>query len=188
MSFGVEFVFIGSGPQSNFLRKSLRHHVNNDHVTFLGSLNHSEVLSYLQKSHIFLNCSRTEAFGLSILEALSCGNLIVSTNVGGIPELFQQISNIQDCTHFLAPPLSGHLCTSLESAIKKVIDGESNQHCHSDIFKIFDWSLVSAQTETVYTNVLDNWNCKKFKSWRFLRASVVLVFLFIVNLLFFYCK
>ncbi len=37
-------------------------------------------------AHIFLNCSLTEAFCLAVVEAASCGLLVVSTNVGGIPE------------------------------------------------------------------------------------------------------
>ena len=42
------------------------------------------------KGHIFLNTSLTEAFCIAIVEAASCGLLVVSTRVGGVPEVLPQ--------------------------------------------------------------------------------------------------
>lgn len=39
------------------------------------------------QGHIFLNASLTEAFGIGVLEAACCGLFIVSTRVGGVPEI-----------------------------------------------------------------------------------------------------
>jgi phosphatidylinositol N-acetylglucosaminyltransferase subunit A len=39
------------------------------------------------RGHVFLNCSLTESFCIAILEAASCGLFVVSTNVGGVPEV-----------------------------------------------------------------------------------------------------
>ena len=39
------------------------------------------------RGHISLHTSLTEAFGISIIEAASAGLFIVSTRVGGIPEI-----------------------------------------------------------------------------------------------------
>ena len=41
----------------------------------------------LVRGHLFLNTSLTEAFCIAILEAASCGLLVVSTCVGGVPEV-----------------------------------------------------------------------------------------------------
>jgi phosphatidylinositol glycan class A protein len=41
----------------------------------------------LQRGQIFLNTSLTEAFGTALIEAASSGLLVVSTRVGGIPEI-----------------------------------------------------------------------------------------------------
>jgi hypothetical protein len=40
----------------------------------------------LIRGQIFLNTSLTEAFCIAIVEAASCGLLVVSTKVGGLPE------------------------------------------------------------------------------------------------------
>ena len=39
------------------------------------------------RGHIFLNTSLTEAFCIAIVEAASCGLLVVSTDVGGVTEV-----------------------------------------------------------------------------------------------------
>ena len=43
--------------------------------------------SLLSKADLFLSASQTESFGLSILEAMSCGVPCVSTDVGGVAEV-----------------------------------------------------------------------------------------------------
>jgi phosphatidylinositol glycan class A protein len=45
------------------------------------------VRDVLTRGDIFLNCSLTEAFCIAIVEAASCGLLVVSTKVGGVPEV-----------------------------------------------------------------------------------------------------
>ncbi len=39
------------------------------------------------KGHIFLNASLTEAFCMALVEAAAAGLLVVSTSVGGVPEV-----------------------------------------------------------------------------------------------------
>lgn len=41
----------------------------------------------LTQGHIFLNTSLTESFGIAILEAACAGLYVVSTQVGGVPEV-----------------------------------------------------------------------------------------------------
>jgi phosphatidylinositol N-acetylglucosaminyltransferase subunit A len=58
-----------------------------DRVTMLGSVKHDQIRGVLIRGDIFLNTSLTEAFCIAIVEAASCGLLVVSTRVGGIPEV-----------------------------------------------------------------------------------------------------
>lgn len=41
----------------------------------------------LTQGHIFLNTSLTESFGIATLEAACAGLYVVSTRVGGVPEI-----------------------------------------------------------------------------------------------------
>lgn len=69
----IKFIIGGDGPKRWLIeeireRKQLQHR-----ITLLGSLKHSEVRNTLNKGHIFLNTSLTEAYCMAIVEAVSCG-------------------------------------------------------------------------------------------------------------------
>lgn len=63
------------------------------------------VVATLQlQGHIFINASLTEAFCMAIVEAASVGLLVVSTRVGGVPEvstlhLACRLDALYACTH-----------------------------------------------------------------------------------------
>lgn len=58
-----------------------------DRIELLGPIRHKDVLSVLSRGQIFMNTSLTEAFGIAILEAACAGLYVVSTRVGGVPEI-----------------------------------------------------------------------------------------------------
>lgn len=59
-----------------------------DRVEAPGVKNQHELAELLADADLFLSTSETESFGLSMLEAMSCGVPCVSTRVGGVPEVF----------------------------------------------------------------------------------------------------
>lgn len=59
-------------------------------MTLLGAVHHKQIRDVLVKGQIFLNTSLTEAFCIAIVEAASCGLLVVSTRVGGVPEVLPE--------------------------------------------------------------------------------------------------
>ena len=63
----------------------------------LGMVPHDMVRDVLVEGQIFINTSLTEAFCMSIVEAASCGLHVVSTRVGGIPEVLpSEFVSLQD--------------------------------------------------------------------------------------------
>jgi glycosyltransferase involved in cell wall biosynthesis len=48
----------------------------------------NELESFFNNGKIFVVCSETEGFPRTILQAASCGSLIVSSSVGDIPRSF----------------------------------------------------------------------------------------------------
>ncbi len=54
-------------------------------VKFLGK--QAELVPLLSAADLFLMPSQSESFGLSALEAMACGVPVVSSSVGGLPEL-----------------------------------------------------------------------------------------------------
>ncbi|MEM4957127.1 MAG: glycosyltransferase family 4 protein [Acidilobaceae archaeon] len=56
-------------------------------IVFLGALDRRGVMRVLKRSQVFLLPSRTEALGLSALEAMASGVPVVAMRVGGLPEV-----------------------------------------------------------------------------------------------------
>jgi phosphatidylinositol glycan class A protein len=83
-------------------------------VKLLGSLEHGQVRDVLCQGDIFLNTSLTESFCIAILEAACCGLLVVSTDVGGVPEVLPPFMAL------LAKPKIEDLIVRLEEAISVV--------------------------------------------------------------------
>jgi phosphatidylinositol glycan class A protein len=81
------FVIAGDGKKRPLLEEMRELHDLRDRVELLGNVAHQDVRGVLTRGDIFLNCSLTEAFCMAILEAASVGLFVVSTNVGGIPEV-----------------------------------------------------------------------------------------------------
>lgn len=82
--FQLELNIAGTGPYEEFLKQKIVD-LKLENVHLLGFVD--DVSSLLKKSDIFLLTSKFESFPLSILEALSFGLPIISTNTGGINEM-----------------------------------------------------------------------------------------------------
>ncbi|MHC5063785.1 MAG: N-acetyl-alpha-D-glucosaminyl L-malate synthase BshA [Planctomycetota bacterium] len=68
-----------------------------DRVEFLG--NTEDIESVLEDADLFLSASESESFGLSMLEAMSCGVPCVSTDVGGVSEVLGSTGALTSLTN-----------------------------------------------------------------------------------------
>lgn len=78
---------IGSGECESSLREQINSLGLGDAVHLLGARYHDEVLSLYQQYHVFVLTSIVEGMPIVLMEAMNAGIPIVTTNVGGIPEL-----------------------------------------------------------------------------------------------------
>lgn len=145
----VNFVIAGDGPKRVDLEQMREKHFLMDRVEFTGALPSHEVRNVLVRGQIFLNTSLTEAFCMAIVEAASCGLLVVSTRVGGVPEVLPSDMIL------LAQPDEDHLLDSLHSAIETVRQGKiSAQDFHTRVTSMYSWHSVAQRTELVYQQSL----------------------------------
>lgn len=118
-------------------------------VYFLGK--QVNIVELLQSSDILLLPSQLESFGLSALEAMSCGVPVVASNIGGIPELvlhnetgfLAEVGNIEKmaeyCLNILTNP-------NLKTYISK------NARKRAQNF--FDASKIVPQYENLYKKII----------------------------------
>ncbi|KAJ3485132.1 hypothetical protein NLI96_g5180 [Meripilus lineatus] len=86
----VRFVIGGDGPKMIDLLQMREKYLLQDRIELLGSVRHSDVRNVLVQGSIFMNTSLTESFGIAILEAACAGLYVVSTRVGGVPEILPE--------------------------------------------------------------------------------------------------
>ncbi len=110
-----KLLLIGDGPERQKMEEMCRDLKICSDIRFLGKLNAvDEVLSV---SDLFLMPSESESFGLAALEAMACEVPVVSSNVGGIPEL-----NIHNDSGMLSNP--GDVMDMVKNA-KYVLEDEN---------------------------------------------------------------
>eukprot|EP00002_Diphylleia_rotans_P020411 TRINITY_DN3961_c0_g1_i7.p1 TRINITY_DN3961_c0_g1~~TRINITY_DN3961_c0_g1_i7.p1 ORF type:complete len:439 (+),score=71.53 TRINITY_DN3961_c0_g1_i7:415-1731(+) len=143
----VRFLVGGDGPKRPNVEEMIRFHQLSNRVTLLGEINAEQVRESLGQGHIFLNCSLTEAFCMAIVEAASCGLLVVSTNVGGIPEV------LPPSIMKLAPPVAKELADAVGKAILCIGEVEPWQ-IHQQVSQMYNWTQVARRTKQVYEKAL----------------------------------
>jgi glycosyltransferase involved in cell wall biosynthesis/LmbE family N-acetylglucosaminyl deacetylase len=95
----IEVWFVGRVLKPGFYEEVRNAAKAYDNIFFLGEVPHQDIGQYYSRADLFVCSSRDEVFPLTILEAMSAGKPIISTDVGGISEM---INNNTDGT--IVPP------------------------------------------------------------------------------------
>lgn len=88
-------ILVGDGPDRSESERLCRELNITEFVKFMGK--QDSIAEILSIADLFLMPSQAESFGLSALEAMSCEVPVISSSVGGLPEL-----NIHNETGFIA--------------------------------------------------------------------------------------
>jgi L-malate glycosyltransferase len=91
----ARLILIGDGPERSECESLCRNLKIFDSVKFMGK--QDSIIELLSIADLFIIPSQTESFGLAALEAMSCEVPVISTSVGGLPEL-----NIHNETGYIA--------------------------------------------------------------------------------------
>ncbi len=141
----------GGGPKMIDLEEITERHKLHTRVTLIGSIAHDQVRSVLIQGDIFLNTSLTEAFCIAIVEAASCGLQVVSTNVGGIPEVLPESMLI------LSEPSVSALLAGVDLAIERHGNGKrlDPYQMHLKVKSMYNWHDIAKRTNIVYNKVVN---------------------------------
>ena len=109
-----EFKFMIIGLSRNLPENILKSLPEN--LESFDRVNHGELEEFYKKAKIYCQFSRTESFGVAIVEAMNFGCIPVVTNVGGMPELVGEKGRIvkrnpEDISKLIAEMIS-HFKTS----------------------------------------------------------------------------
>lgn len=147
----AKLLLIGDGPDRTECEKLSRELGIAEHVKFLGK--QSIVVDLLSCADVFLLPSQSESFGLSALEAMSCGVPVVGSNIGGIPEVV-----VHGETGYVAE--FGDI-SRMARYVKDLLTNEKKWQIFSDnsrkvAVNKFDSNLIIPQYEKLYYDLISS--------------------------------
>lgn len=80
-------LIVGDGPHRKWIEESIRNRNLNEYISMVGVTD--DVYQYYEKSSLMLQTSRVEGFGMTIIEAMSCGIPVVSFHNLGPDEIIR---------------------------------------------------------------------------------------------------
>jgi glycosyltransferase involved in cell wall biosynthesis len=84
----------GDGPVDEWREYARSIGIADDSITFFGEKKWDEVALLMNESHCLIQFSNYENLPCVIVESLSSGNYVISTNVGGIPEYINSSNGV----------------------------------------------------------------------------------------------
>ncbi len=132
-----KLLLIGDGPERDYLEGLCRTLHICDDVRFLGKQDAIEEL--LSIADLFLIPSASESFGLAALEAMACQVPVISSNIGGLPEV-----NIHGVTGYLSE------VGDIQSMSDHAIDLLTNE----DKLKLFKVNALNQAKKFDISNIL----------------------------------
>jgi L-malate glycosyltransferase len=85
----VRLRIVGGGSLLEALQRQVTSAGLAERVTFTGAVTHDQVPAELAKLDIYVALSRSESFGVAVIEASACGLPVVVSDVGGLPEVVE---------------------------------------------------------------------------------------------------
>lgn len=139
----------GDGPQRQHLSALCQTLGIGHRVTFAGRLDRAQMAALYASAHIMLNPSRVDNMPNSILEALACGVLVVSTDVGGIPYM------VTDQEQALLVPSGSpqDMAKAVFSLLEDADLASRLAHNGKDLVQSYQPQSVLPQLESIYRDV-----------------------------------
>ncbi|MDF1838065.1 MAG: N-acetyl-alpha-D-glucosaminyl L-malate synthase BshA, partial [Planctomycetota bacterium] len=144
-------LLVGDGPEQPECRRIAVELGIEDNVRFLGT--RDALPQLLGPACVYCSSSAEESFGLSALEAMACGTPVVSTAVGGVPEVVTD-----GVSGYLTAP--GDMTAYAEALAKLLFNPDHSREmglaARRESEQRFDRSVITAQYEDMYRRVLQN--------------------------------
>ena len=135
----AQFVIVGKGPEKAKLETKIRDLEIEKSTKLVGFVSDPELPTYYANCDLFVLHSLYEAFGIVLLEAMACGKPVISSMVGGIPEVV-----LHGKTGILVPPRNTQeLATNIIKLLSaNKLAKEMGQYGRKLAEDKFDWDKI----------------------------------------------
>jgi glycosyltransferase involved in cell wall biosynthesis len=119
-------------------------------ILFAGPVPNSEVPTWLDQGDIFINTTNIDNTPVSVIEALACGLPVVSTNVGGLPDLLHDgADSLLVNAGNTAVMTEAVLRILQEDGLAEKLSSQARRSAEQ-----FDWKTILPQWEALFEEIL----------------------------------
>ncbi|SES88615.1 Glycosyltransferase involved in cell wall bisynthesis [Oceanobacillus limi] len=147
----IRLKIVGDGPELVKLQQ-LTEKLNIADITeFVGAVPNEQVPNYLNQLDIYCAFSRSESFGVAVLEASACKVPVVVSNVGGLPEVVKDgetgyVVNTEDSSNIV-------------EKLRILVSDKDKRHTfgrngRSFVQHNFEWEKNVMEMEKVYSDII----------------------------------
>lgn len=154
----VRLKIVGEGSELQSLMQLAKDEKINEITKFVGAVANIEVPNYLNQFDVYCAFSRSESFGVAVLEASACEVPVVVSGVGGLPEVVKDgetgfIVNHENLTEIVEKLYL--LVTDKEKRI------EMGRRALDFVSEHYDWDKNVTHMERVYDKLIKRQNKEK---------------------------
>jgi glycosyltransferase involved in cell wall biosynthesis len=145
----LRLLIIGEGPEQDAIIKIIQELSLEDRITLKGfQTDHDKVIAWMKSSKVFVNPSTREGFGITALEALSCGLPVVTVDhpANAIRDL------ITEKNGFTCSLSEKDLAGTIRIALQRHADMKNG--CIASASS-FDWENITSDIERYYLSVIE---------------------------------
>lgn len=119
-------------------------------VEMFGAVSKQDVPAWLNKGDVFLNTTNVDNTPVTVIEAMATGLCVISTNVGGIPDLLAD-----EVDALLVPPRDPVAMAQAVTCLltDKKLAGRLSRNARQTA-RSFDWSIVLPQWESLFHDLV----------------------------------
>lgn len=142
---------IGSGDYREELKKMAINGKVDQYIEFIDAVPYKDLKRYYQRSHVFCLPSLAEGMPLAMLEAMACGNVLITTDVAGNQELVVKGKN----GYLVQPGQSEGIQYALEDLVAHKYYVRKKGLESSRIAQKYDWDEITKKYVMLYKKVVN---------------------------------
>ena len=143
----IHLIILGSGPEEEKIKEFSKKQKN---IHFLGYQGKEKTISLIRGSDILIQPSLNEGISSTILEAMMCKTLVLTTNIGGNIELIKD----NETGLLVSSNLSNEFLEKIEYVLSNQSKLESITNNAFTYVQQYDWSEIGKKYLKIYENLL----------------------------------
>lgn len=145
-----KLVFVGPGKSYFKINEHIQKYKLDNDVIYLGYVEQEDMVLLYNAASFFVYPSLYEGFGLPVLEAMSCGKAVITSNISALPEV------VGDAGLLIDPYNTQQLYDAMYRLVKdSSLRGDLGRKAY-ERSKFFSWEKKVRQTMAVYEDAVRN--------------------------------